>query len=174
MCHSMLHTDCAIFIPPCQWLKLLWCNPALWKGFCRSTPQLSAPSHINLSLIAGRCCPRCSGRQSCALRAANATFNAFCFERCLLWIGMSCLGRSSRSLWARRTSVQARRYRGMFPVHPCFVPACQLCSQHHLQLCSCWDSEPQIFPFLLFLSFSLQNICKDWLKCFFLNNYITW
>lgn len=119
MCHSTLHAHCAIFIPPCfrQWLKRLWCNPALWKGFCCSTPQLSAPSHINLFLIAGRR----SGRQSCALSAAATAFSGFCFEWCLLWIGMSCLGRSSRSLWARRKIIQARRYRGLFPARPCFV-----------------------------------------------------
>lgn len=159
MCHSVTHTPCAIFIPPCfhQWLKLFWCNPALWKGFCCYTPQLSAPSHVNLSLIAGRCCPRRSGRQSCASSAAVTAFNGFYFERCLLWIGMSCLGWSSRPLWAWRKTVQARTYRGMFPARPCFVPACQLCPpSHHLlakHLCSCWESEPLNLPLPLFPTF---------------------
>lgn len=174
MCHSMLHTHthCAIFIPPCfrQWLKLSWCNPALWKGFCCSTPQLSAPSRVNLSLIAGRCCHRRSGRQSCALGAAATAFSGFCFERCLLWIGMSCLGCSSRSLWVRRKTVQARRYRGMFrpgDIGGCSQPDLVLCPQYHQlakQLCYCWESEPHIFPFLFFLHFALQDTRKCWLK----------
>lgn len=94
--------------------------------------------------------------------SCHAAFSGFCFESCLLWIGMSCLGCPSRSPWAWRKPVQARRPTGMFPAHPCFLPACQLWPQHHSaakRLCSCrpgkWTSTLSLPLFPTLFSFKV-------------------
>lgn len=102
--------------------------------------------------------------------SCHTAFSGFCFESCLLWIGMSCLGCPSRSPWACRKPVQARRPTGMFPAHPCFLPACQLWSQHHSaakRLCSCrpgkwtWTLSLPLFPTL----FSFKAYAKGAWNC---------